>query len=111
MPGESVAKDPTINNVSTKNPAFVFMKVEIPCSNIIATDDPDDEETPVELFTYSVTDGSGWTELTSAKVADMYKYNNYKGKLPALEKNINNAVESKRPEMVFFDIMIIEADR
>ena len=67
MPGETVAKDPTINNVSTKNPAYVFMKVEVPCSNIIATDDPNDEETPVELFTYSVNEG--WTELTSAKVA------------------------------------------
>ncbi len=35
--------------------------------DIIATDDPNDEETPVELFTYSVNEG--WTELTSAKVA------------------------------------------
>ncbi len=67
MPGKTVLKDPTINNVSTRNPAYVFIKVEIPCSNIIATADPDDEETPVELFTYSVN--SGWTELTSAKVA------------------------------------------
>ena len=31
MPGETVAKDPTITNVSTKNDAFVFAKVEVPC--------------------------------------------------------------------------------
>ena len=67
MPGETVDKDPVIKNLSTKNPAYVFVKVEVPCSNIIATDDPNDEETPVELFTYSVNEG--WTELTSAKVA------------------------------------------
>ena len=54
MPGESVTKDPTINNVSTKNPAFVFAKVEVPCTT---------ETTPQEIFTYTVN--TGWTELTT----------------------------------------------
>ena len=36
MPGESVTKDPTINNLSTKNPAYVFAKVEVPCTTIVA---------------------------------------------------------------------------
>ncbi len=67
MPGEDVTKDPTINNVSTKNDAYVFAKVVVPCSNVIATDDTDDTETPVELFTYTVN--TGWTELTSEAVA------------------------------------------
>ena len=47
MPGESVTKDPTINNVSTKNPAFVFAKVEVPCTTIVAP-----ATTSEELFTY-----------------------------------------------------------
>ena len=56
MPGESVTKDPTINNVSTKNPAYVFAKVEVPCTTVTSP------ATSEELFTYTVN--SGWTELT-----------------------------------------------
>ena len=62
MPGESVTKDPTINNVSTKNPAFVFAKVEVPCTTIVAP-----ATTSEEIFTY--TPNAGWTELSSAAVA------------------------------------------
>jgi len=62
MPGESVTKDPTINNVSTKNPAYVFAKVEVPCTTIVAP-----ETTAKELFTY--TPNNGWTELTGEKIA------------------------------------------
>ena len=58
MPGETVTKDPTINNISTKNDAYVYAKVEVPCST--AT-------TPAELFTYTVN--TGWTELSSAAIA------------------------------------------
>ncbi len=58
MPGQSVAKDPKINNVSTKNPAYVFVKVEVPCTT---------ETTPQEMFTY--TTNAGWTELSTAAVA------------------------------------------
>ena len=62
MPGESVTKDPTINNLSTKNPAYVFAKVEVPCTTIVAP-----ATTSEELFTY--TTNAGWTELSSAAVA------------------------------------------
>ena len=57
LPGESVTKDPTINNVSTSNPAYVFAKVEVPCTTIVAP-----ATTSEELFTYSTN--AGWTELT-----------------------------------------------
>lgn len=53
LPGESVAKNPIINNVSTKTPAYVFVKVQVPCTTAA---------TPEEIFTYTVN--SGWTELT-----------------------------------------------
>ena len=62
LPGESVTKDPTINNVSTKNPAYVFVKVEVPCTTIVAP-----ATTSEEIFTYTVN--SGWTELSTAAVA------------------------------------------
>ena len=62
MPGESVTKDPLINNVSTKNDAYVFAKVEVPCTTIVAP-----ATTSEELFTY--TTNAGWTELSTAAVA------------------------------------------
>lgn len=68
MPGETVAKDPKINNLSTSNPAYVFAKVEVPCSKTVTI--PGDTPTtlnPTELFTYTVN--SAWTELSSAAVA------------------------------------------
>ncbi len=55
MPGESVAKDPKINNLSTTNPAYVFMKVEAPCT----TDTPG-----VELFPYTA-DTTHWYLITN----------------------------------------------
>ena len=61
MPGESVTKDPTVYNLSTKNPAYVFVKVQVPCTTATSP------ATPVEMFTY--TTNAGWTELTSAAVA------------------------------------------
>ena len=62
MPGESVTKDPLVNNVSTKNDAYVFAKVEVPCTTIVAP-----ATTSEELFTY--TTNAGWTELSTAAVA------------------------------------------
>lgn len=62
MPGETVDKDPVIKNLSTKNPAYVFVKVEVPCTTIVAP-----ATTSEELFTY--TTNAGWTELSSAAVA------------------------------------------
>lgn len=61
MPGETVAKDPKINNLSTTNAAYVFAKVEVPCTTA------ESPATPVEFFTYTVN--TGWTELSSAAVA------------------------------------------
>ncbi len=61
MPGESVTKDPLVNNISTKNPAYVFVKVEVPCTTAVSP------ATPVEIFTYTVN--AGWTELSTAAVA------------------------------------------
>ena len=58
MPGESVTKDPVIRNLSTKNPAYVFAKVEVPCTTIVAP-----ATTSEELFVY--TPNAGWTELTT----------------------------------------------
>lgn len=57
LPGQSVTKDPVINNVSTKNAAYVYAKVEVPCTTIVAP-----AVSSEELFTYTVN--SGWTELT-----------------------------------------------
>ena len=62
MPGESVTKDPLINNISTKSDAYVFAKVEVPCTTIVAP-----ATTSEELFTY--TTNAGWTELSTAAVA------------------------------------------
>ena len=59
LPGQSVTKDPVINNVSTKNAAYVFAKVEVPCTTIDAP-----ATSSEELFTYTVN--AGWTELTVA---------------------------------------------
>lgn len=68
MPGETVAKDPVVKNLSTKNPAYVFLKVVVPCSKTVTI--PGDTPTTLnttELFTYTVN--QGWTELTSSAVA------------------------------------------
>ena len=58
VPGQSIPKDPVIKNESTTNPAYVFAKVEVPCTT---------GSTPVEIFSY--TPANTWTELTSAAVA------------------------------------------
>ncbi len=58
VPGQSVTKDPVIRNISTSNDAYVFAKVEVPCTT---------ETSPRELFTY--TTNAGWTELSTEAVA------------------------------------------
>ena len=68
-PGVTVAKDPTITNDSATAPAYVYAKVEIPCSS---------DSTPVELFTLNSI-GSGWTLMTdgactSGKATKVYNY-------------------------------------
>lgn len=69
MPGQTLAKDPTITNDSTNNAAYVFAKVEIPCSS---------DATPLEVFELR-TIGSGWTLMTdgactSGKATKIYNY-------------------------------------
>ena len=56
VPGQSIPKDPVIKNESTTNPAYVFAKVEVPCTT---------GSTPVEIFSYTPVNAA-WTELTSA---------------------------------------------
>lgn len=68
MPGDEVPKDPKISNDSTKNAAYVFMKVEAPCTK---------DATPVELLPYTVN--SGWNLMTDGtctdgKITRVYNY-------------------------------------
>ena len=68
MPGDSVTKDPKVSNDSTKNAAYVYLKVESPCT----TDNP-----AVELF--PITPNSGWNLMTNGtcsggKVTRIYNY-------------------------------------
>ncbi len=69
MPGDVIAKDPTITNDSAANGAYVFMKVEAPCSE----DDP-----AIELFTLNGV-SSAWYLMTpgtctSGKITKVYAY-------------------------------------
>lgn len=69
MPGDTVTKDPKIHNKSTTNPAYVFMKVESPCTK---------DTTPIELLPYTanttkwylMTNGT----CTNGKVTRIYAY-------------------------------------
>jgi len=67
MPGEFVTKDPVIRNLSTKNPAYVFAKLEVPCSTAVAATQTQAALPATELFTYTIN--SAWTELTGSAVA------------------------------------------
>ena len=106
MPGESVTKDPLINNVSTKNPAYVFAKVEVPCTTIVAP-----ATTSEELFTYTVN--SGWTELSTAAVActsggtatHVYYYGS-NGTLTALAKAADSSTPTPTTNPVFSSITL-----
>ena len=106
MPGESVTKDPKINNLSTKNPAYVFAKVEVPCTTIVAP-----ATTSEELFTY--TTNAGWTELSSAAVActsggtatHVYYYGTG-GTLTALAKAANASTPTPTSNPVFSSVTL-----
>lgn len=106
MPGESVTKDPLINNVSTKNPAYVFAKVEVPCTTIVAP-----ATTSEELFTY--TTNAGWTELSTAAVActsggtatHVYYYGTG-GTLTTLAKATNDLTPTSTSSPVFSTISL-----
>lgn len=55
MPGETVAKDPAIHNLSSTNSAYVFMKVVAPCST---------DASAKELFPYTA-DTTNWYLMTN----------------------------------------------
>ena len=106
MPGEKVTKDPTINNVSTKNDAYVFAKVEVPCTEIVAP-----ETTAKELFSYTVN--TGWTELTSAAVActngkatHVYYYGTGNS-LTKLNKAANDTTPTPTSSPVFSEVTLL----
>ena len=68
MPGQEVAKDPVIKNESAANKAYVFAKVEAPCST---------DATSKEAFDIEINDG--WYLMTdgtcaSGKVTRIYAY-------------------------------------
>ena len=106
MPGESVTKDPLINNVSTKNPAYVFIKVVVPCTTIVAP-----ATTSEEIFTYTVN--AGWTELSSAAVActsgrnatHVYYYGS-NGALTQLDKAANSSTPTSTTNPLFSTISL-----
>ena len=105
MPGQTVTKDPTINNVSTKNDAYVFAKVEVPCTT---------ETTPQELFTYTVN--SGWTELTvtnelpvactSGGTATHVYYYGTNGTLTTLVKAVDSSTPTSTSTAVFSSVTL-----
>ena len=109
MPGETVTKDPIINNISTKNPAYVFAKVEVPCTTIVAP-----ATTSEELFTYTVN--AGWTELTvdnqlpvactSGETATHVYYYGSNGTLTQLAKAANASTPTPTTNPVFSSVTL-----
>jgi len=104
MPGQTVAKDPVIKNLSTSNPAYVFAKVEVPCTA---------ESTPRELFTYTVN--TGWTELSSAAVActngtatHVYYYGS-NDTLTALAKAADSSTPTPTSTAVFDNVTLLSS--
>jgi len=103
MPGETVAKNPIINNESTKNPAYVFAKVVVPCTT---------ETTPQEIFTYTVNTDA-WTELSGEAVActsggnatHVYYYGT-SGTLTELAKAANASTPTPTTKAVFDSVTV-----
>ena len=106
LPGQSVTKDPTVNNVSTKSDAYVFVKVEVPCTTIVSP-----ATTSEEIFTYTVN--AGWTELSTATVActdggtatHVYYYGS-NGTLTTLAKAANAQTPTSTTNPVFSTITL-----
>ena len=102
MPGQTVAKDPVIKNLSTSNEAYVFAKVEVPCTT---------ETTPRELFTYTVN--TGWTELSSTACTNgtathIYYYGS-NGSLTALAKASNASTPTPTSAAVFDNVTLLSS--
>ena len=109
LPGMSVTKDPVVNNVSTRTPAYVFVKVDVPCTTIVAP-----AVTSEEIFTYTVN--AGWTELTidnelpvactdGGTASHVYYYGSA-GTLTALAKAANSSTPTPTTNPVFSSIML-----
>ncbi len=86
MPGDTVTKDPKIHNKSTTNEAYVFAKIESPCTT---------GTTALELFDYTNTPGvnNGWELMTNGtcsngKISRVYSYS-ANGTMTALAPNGN----------------------
>jgi len=74
MPGDTANKDPKVHNKSTTNPAYVFLKVEVPCTTANAKD-----SVVKEIFTYTLVENNGWNLMTdgtctNGKVTRVYNY-------------------------------------
>lgn len=91
-PGTEVAKDPVVVNTSTTTPAYVFLKVTVPCydagytdTSLAATITRD-----TELFTLKNLTGANWTKLSESEISNdgtktyVYYYGTASG-LTALE--------------------------
>ena len=67
-PGTVVPKDPKIHNESTTTPAYVFMKVTVPCYKKGSSVD-------TELFSYTLN--SGWTKISESNIDQTSKTKTY----------------------------------
>ncbi len=109
MPNAVVPKDPVVKNDSTKgstSPAYVFVKVEVPCYTTAATANP--ASTTYELFTF--TPNSEWTQLshtacaTSSQKAEYVFYYGTGGTLTPL------AVDATTTSAVFDEVTLANID-
>ncbi len=67
-PGKTIPKDPTIHNESNTTPAYVFMKVTVPCYQAGSNVD-------TEIFSYTVN--SAWTEISASSIDQTSKTKTY----------------------------------
>lgn len=69
-PGTEVAKDPVVVNTSTKTPAYVFLKVTVPCYDAGYTDTTLQATITrdTELFTLKNLTGANWTKLDESSI-------------------------------------------
>lgn len=98
-PGATIDKDPTINNISTTNGAYVFAKVVVPAL---------DATTP--LFTYETN--TGWAELGTAKydataktITHVYAYGSASA-MTELEKATSATAPTSTSSAVFSSVTL-----
>ena len=66
MPGESVTKDPKVHNLSNANAAYVFLKVESPCT--VAGNDAQNPKPIKSMINY--TPNAGWYLMSGGTCTD-----------------------------------------